>query len=97
LRILDLSPAGAYSETQKMSSRTREELLDYLKNEMRMDNRQNEQNYEHWRYELALVGFGDEDTLKEYVRRAEYGTLRFIPNPHILELAAPEMFRADLR
>jgi len=99
LRILNLSPEGAYSEAQKMSSRTREELLDYLKNEMRMDmdSGQNGPNFDRWHYEGALIGLGDEDMMKEHVRRAEFGILRFIPNPHILELAGPEMFRADLR
>jgi len=92
LRILDLSSEGAYAEAQKMAPNRRKELIEYLGNEKRRDIAEN-----HWRYERIQVGLGDEDMLEEYIRRSEFGTLRYIPSPHILELAAPEMFRTDLR
>lgn len=92
VRIVNLSPEEAYSEAQKMAPDRRKELIEYLGNEKRRDIAGN-----RWRYERIQVGLGDEDMLQEYVRRSEFGTLRYIPNPHILELAAAEMFQDDHR
>ena len=92
VRIVILSPEEAYSEAQKMAPDRRKELIEYLGNEKRRDIDQN-----RWRYEGIQLGLGDEDMLKEYIRRSEFGTLRYIPNPHILELAAQEMFQDDHR
>ncbi len=92
VRIVSLSPEEAYSEAQKMAPDRRKELIEYLGNEKPRDIAEN-----RWRYERIQVGLGDEDMLQEYIRRSEFGTLRYVPNPHILELAAQEMFQDDHR
>ena len=92
VRIVNLSPEEAYSEAQKMAPDRRKELIEYLGNEKPRDIAEN-----HWRYERIQVGLGDEDMLQKYIRRSEFGTLRYIPSPHILELPAQEMFQDDHR